>query len=72
MKIPGRMLLAAILAAPLLAAGCAGHRQVYVWGPGETVYYSRWERDTHRNHVDWDRRNEADHRAYWQWRRHHH
>ena len=34
-KLP-RLVLAAALTIPLLASGCAAHRQVYVWGPGES------------------------------------
>ncbi len=67
----GRMALAGALTVQLFAVGCGGGRQVYVWGPGETVYYSQWEHDTHRDHVEWAQRNAADQRAYWQWRRHH-
>lgn len=72
MKILDRLMITTALALPLLASGCAGHRQVYVWGPGETVYYTQWEHDTHRDHVEWEQRNEADQRAYWNWRKHHH
>lgn len=68
----GRFLLASILVVPLLSTGCAEHRRVYAWGPGETTYYIQWEHETHRDHVDWERRNDADHRAYWNWRKHHH
>ena len=69
-----RLLVAAVLTLPLLTTGCAEHRQVVVetWGPGETTYYVQWEHETHRDHVDWERRNDADHRAYWNWRKHHH
>ena len=67
-----RGLLAAVLTIPLFAAGCPGHRQVYVWGPGETTYYAQWEHDTHRDHVEWEQRNAADQKAYWDWRKHHH
>jgi hypothetical protein len=72
MKALNRILIAAVFATPLLGAGCAAHRQVYVWGPGEQTYYVQWEHETHRDHVDWEQRNDADHNAYWSWRRHHH
>jgi hypothetical protein len=65
-----RLLLAAALTIPLVAAGC-GHRQVYVWGPGEATYYSQWEGETHHDHVEWEKRSDADHREYWNWRKHH-
>ena len=72
MKKIARLLLASVLVVPLLSAGCADHRQVYAWGPGETTYYATWEHDTHRDHMDWERRNDADRKAYWKWREHHH
>jgi len=34
----GRFLLASVLVVPLLSTGCAEHRRVYAWGPGETTY----------------------------------
>lgn len=66
-----RFFLAAALTIPLFAAGCA-HRDVYVWGPGETTYYVQWEHETHREHVEWQQRSDADHKDYWKWRKHHH
>jgi hypothetical protein len=72
MKKPGRYLVVAALFVPLLAAGCAEHRRVYAWGPGEVTYYGQWEHDTHRDHMEWEARNDADHQAYWKWRRNHH
>jgi|HubBroStandDraft_3_1064219.scaffolds.fasta_scaffold855788_1 hypothetical protein len=69
MKNIARLLLTAILAMPLLTTGCAHH--VYVWGPGESPYYSRWEVETHRDHVEWEQRNATDQHAYWDWRKHH-
>ena len=57
---------------------CATHHRTYyeeggeVWGPGEVTYYSQWEVETHRPHVEWERRGDDDHHAYWAWRREHH
>ena len=56
---------------------CASHRTYYessgeVWGPGETTYYSRWEVETRRPHVEWEQRSDDDHHAYWSWRHEHH
>jgi hypothetical protein len=72
-KIRGLLIVSALMF-PLLGTGCAEHRQVQVdtWGPSETTYYVQWEHETHRQHVEWEQRNDADHRAYWQWRHHHH
>jgi hypothetical protein len=66
-----RILLATALTIPLFVSGCGGHRQAYVWGPGESTYYVQWEHETHRDHVEWEQRPDADHGAYWKWRRHH-
>ena len=63
------LLLAAAIALPGLA-GCTVHARVY--GPGEDVYYTQWEHETHRDHVDYDRRNDADQKEYWKWRDSHH
>jgi hypothetical protein len=66
-----RLMVATVLTTSLFAAGCAPHRQVYAWGPGETTYYVQWEHETHRDHVEWEQRNDGDHGAYWKWRKHH-
>ena len=68
----GRFLLASALMIPLFSTGCVEHRRAYAWGPGETPYYERWEHDTHRDHIDYERRNAEDQKAYWNWRKHHH
>ena len=68
-----RLMVIAAVASPLLAAtGCVPHRQeAYVWGPGEQTYYVQWEDENHRQHRDWNARSDADHKAYWKWRKHH-
>jgi hypothetical protein len=68
----GRLLLASTLIIPLFGTGCAEHRRVYAWGPGETIYYGQWEHDTHRQHIDYERRSAAEQKQYWNWRHHHH
>ena len=72
MKKSGRFLLASVLLVSVLSIGCAVHRQVYAWGPGETTYYVQWEHETHRDHIEWEQRNDADRNEYWAWRKHHH
>jgi hypothetical protein len=70
-----RLSLAVVLASPVYMTGCAVHARVYdpyyndyhVWA-GETVYYNNWEHDTHRDHVDFNRRSDADKKEYWTWR----
>lgn len=67
-----RISIVAVLSLQLFALGCAEHRRVYVWGPGETTYYAQWEHETHRDHVEWAARSDSDHKAYWKWRHDHH
>jgi len=72
------ILVGAAMAMPALTTGCTVHAGVYdpyyhdyhPWG-GEVVYYQQWERDTHRDHVDFKNRNDADKKEYWDWRHSH-
>jgi hypothetical protein len=57
------LLLAAAVTAPVAMTGCRTQ---------ETVYYNQWEHDTHREHMDLERRSEAEKREYAEWRRTHH
>jgi hypothetical protein len=58
--------------------GCAGSSVIYdpywrdyhPWDIGESRFYRQWEIGTHRNHMDFYRRNRGDQRAYWVWRHH--
>ena len=68
----GRFLLAAALTIPLLTTGCAVHARVNAWGPGEETHYEQWEHDTRRNHVDYDKRDKSDQKAYQKWRQQQH
>lgn len=70
--------LAAAFASTLLMSGCAVHARVY--DPyyhdyhardHETVYYNQWEHDSHRDHVDFNKRSDADKKDYWTWRHEH-
>ena len=72
--------LAAACLAPLFLTDCTVHAGYYddpyyhdrhVWSGGEVVYYNQWEHDTHRDHMDFKRRNDADRKAYWDWRHDH-
>jgi hypothetical protein len=63
-----RLLLASALMVPILGTGCASQP---AYGPAETPHYLQWEHETHRDHVDWEKRNDTDHRAYWEWRKNH-
>lgn len=59
--------------------GCVVHARYYDpyyhdyhdWN-GEAGYYSRWETETHREHMDFKKRNKADQKAYWDWRHNQH
>jgi hypothetical protein len=69
------IVLAVAIFLPVLITGCTVHARVYDpyyrdyhdWN-GETVYYNQWEHDTHRDHVDFAKRNDNDKKAYWDWR----
>jgi hypothetical protein len=69
-------LMFAATAFALPMAGCASGGLVYDpywhdthrWNRGEDRYYRQWEVSTHRNHMDFQRRNSDDQRAYWGWR----
>jgi hypothetical protein len=63
------LIVAAAIASSAFATGCAVHARVY--GPGEDVYYTQWEHETHREHLDYDRRNDRDQKEYWKWRHDH-
>jgi hypothetical protein len=70
---PAKLAVAVMFAA---VTACAHHTTYVaggeVWGPGEATYYSRWEVETHRPHVEWEARSEDEHHAYWAWRHDHH
>ena len=69
-------LLSAALASATLLSGCAVHARIYdpyyrdyhTWNDHEAVYYSQWEHETHRDHLDFKSRNDADQKEYWTWR----
>jgi hypothetical protein len=72
----GPLCFGTALATSLFTAGCAVHARVYDgyygdyhrWDDHEVVYYNRWEHETHRDHVDFNKRSEADKKTYWEWR----
>ncbi len=67
-------LLAAALATPIFTTGCAVHAYYdpyyhdYHPVDGEVVYYSQWETETHRQHVDLKHRSKDEQKEYWDWR----
>ena len=70
------VVLAVALAGPVLIAGCNGEVRYYDadyhdyhrWNHGEVVYYNNWEHETHREHVDFAKRNDAEKKEYYSWR----
>jgi hypothetical protein len=68
--------LAVALAGPVLVSGCegevrtydAGYGDYHTWNHGEVVYYNNWEHETHREHVDFAKRNDAEKKEYYSWR----
>lgn len=72
------ILLATAVTSPVLLTGCTGSVRVYDpyyhdyhgWN-GEVVYYNQWERDTHRDHVEYRQRKADEQKAYWDWRHSH-
>jgi hypothetical protein len=55
------VLFAAVSVFPPLMAGCRDQ---------ETVVYNQWEHETHRPHVDLNRRTAAEQKEYRDWRDH--
>jgi hypothetical protein len=41
------------------------------WDSHEVVYYQRWEVETRREHRDFERRGDDEHKEYWTWRHSH-
>jgi outer membrane murein-binding lipoprotein Lpp len=76
-KLPPLVLAAALLAA-IPVSGCQrttyideAHHDSHTWDSHEASLYAQWERETQRAHVDFERRNAADQREYWDWRHRH-
>ena len=69
------LLYIVFVAATLFSTACSVHARVYDpyyrdyhgWA-GEDGYYLQWERDNHRQHEDFNRRSDADKKAYWEYR----
>ena len=70
------MILALGLGAAVVIGGCegevryydAGYGDYHTWNHGEVVYYNNWEHETHREHVDFAKRNDAEKKEYYSWR----
>lgn len=74
------LVLAAAFLSPMLMAGCAArvtyhdpyYNDNHVWNRHEEGYYNRWEGETHRGHVDFDKRPEPEQKEYYTWRHNQH
>jgi len=76
--------LSTAFASSLMISGCAArvttgyrvHDSYYnddhVWDNNEFGFYSRWEGETHRKHVDFRRRHVNEQKDYWTWRHNQH
>ena len=54
------LLLVVAITSPVVMTGCQSQ---------ETVYYNQWERETHREHRELNKRSEAEQKEYSDWRR---
>jgi hypothetical protein len=59
------LLLASILSVPVLVSGCQSQ------APPQDDTYIQWEHETHRDHVDLNKRNADERKQYDDWRQNH-
>jgi len=62
------LLLAVAIASPVAIAGCQQQPQP----TNETVIYTQWEHETHRDHQDLNKRSPDEQKQYSDWRSNHH
>jgi Ni/Co efflux regulator RcnB len=69
------VMIAALAAAPVAVSACASHQtydqyhsDYHRWDRSENAQYQRWEQETRRGHVDFDRRTAEEQHAYYDWR----
>ena len=55
------LLLASVLLAPVVVTGCRSH------GRSQDDSYIQWEHDTHREHVDLNKRSDKERKQYDDW-----
>jgi len=75
------LLLSAVLAAPLITAGCAVHgtyrtydpyyHDYHRWDDHEAVYYHQWVVENHKPDRDYRKLNHDEQKQYWEWRHNH-
>jgi hypothetical protein len=67
-----------LLISAVLTTGCVSHARVYApfnyfsWNDQDAIYYSLWERDTHRAPLAFTLRTDSEMQAFWKWRNGHH
>jgi len=74
------ILMAAAFLSPVLIGGCAARVTVHDgyynddhrWDRTEVGFYTRWEGETHRSHVDFAKRPEPEQKEYFTWRHNQH
>lgn len=64
-------LLATLLSAPWLVAGCRTQNTTITNDQQEPPDYRQWEHDTNRQHVDLARRTQAEQQEYRDWQNNH-
>jgi hypothetical protein len=74
------IILAAVFLSPVLITGCAArvstgytvhdayYNDDHAWDDPEVGFYTRWEGETHRRHVDIRKRPAAEQKEYFTWR----
>ncbi len=69
MRHGNRMLMSLAVGAALIAGCATGHPAYHHdWNAGETVHYTQWESETHRDHKDYNARTSDEQNEYWNWR----
>lgn len=71
--------VASALLCPVFVSGCtpaptytdADHGDTHRWDSHEADLYAHWEQETHRPHVEFNRRADPEKKEYWDWRHKH-
>ncbi len=69
-KSLGLCLLVAVLAAPVFVTGCRTENAT-VYNEQQPSDYAQWERNTHRQHEDYNKRSPEDQKEYRDWQQNH-
>jgi hypothetical protein len=80
-RLSSSLLLAAVLASPLIVTGCTArasyrtydpyYHDYHRWDDHERVYYNQWTVETHRSDRDYRKLNHDEQKQYWDWRHSH-